>query len=239
MLLVALKKDVNMKAALFCLSLLQLWTSTNGEISTHEYQRYTDSSEITGTSIAKTTARSLVRCTTLCAQHEEDDERCHAARYHGETRACELISRSSTGTERWLNDGSWTIVASQDAEVCGDGWHCNEGSSYFVSDEPSDWFTARDRCMDVGATLASIKDQTENTYLKDLLKTYGSNFYWLGGSRASPKNPWLWETGEAWGYEDWEYLKTYLCMGIWVISYNGWHDWDCMHAYRYVCEKIA
>ncbi|XP_052782900.1 type-2 ice-structuring protein-like [Mya arenaria] len=123
--------------------------------------------------------------------------------------------------------------------MCGDGWHCNEGSSYFVSAERSDWSAARDRCVDVGATLASVKDQPENTYLNDLLKTYGEDFYWLGGSRASSGGPWLWETGEAWGYENWSDLRANLCMGISVISSIGLQDMDCMHAHRYVCEKIA
>ncbi|XP_052793237.1 uncharacterized protein LOC128227075 [Mya arenaria] len=96
--------------------LLQLLATTTDEVSTQDYQKYTGSA-LTGTILDKTTARSAMRCSSLCAQHGNTGESCHAARYNGETRACELMSRSSSGKERWLSDGEWKIYTNQRPET--------------------------------------------------------------------------------------------------------------------------
>ncbi|WAR27934.1 hypothetical protein MAR_013638 [Mya arenaria] len=176
---------------LVCHSLLQLLANVRGDISVQDYSKYTGSSAITGTSLGKTSARSVVRCSTLCSRHEEEKgERCHAARYHGETRACELMSRSGEGAEEWLVDGQWNIYVIQAAV---------------------DWYTARDSCIQMGATLAVITTLGENGFLKGLLESvYGSHYYWLGANDVLQESVFKWETGE-----DWASL-----LGQWPLGYN-------------------
>ncbi|XP_052782990.1 uncharacterized protein LOC128219216 [Mya arenaria] len=198
---------------LVCHSLLQLLANVRGDISVQDYSKYTGSSAITGTSLGKTSARSVVRCSTLCSRHEEEKgERCHAARYHGETRACELMSRSGEGAEEWLVDGQWNIYVIQGVAACGEGWHAYETSCYYVSNQAAvDWYTARDSCIQMGATLAVITTLGENGFLKGLLESvYGSHYYWLGANDVLQESVFKWETGE-----DWASL-----LGQWPLGYN-------------------
>ncbi|WAR27935.1 PLC-like protein [Mya arenaria] len=199
---------------LVCHSLLQLLANVRGDISVQDYSKYTGSSAITGTSLGKTSARSVVRCSTLCSRHEEEKgERCHAARYHGETRACELMSRSGEGAEEWLVDGQWNIYVIQMGATLA-----------VITDHGENGF--------LKGLLESVYGSHyywlgANDVLQEGVFKWETGEDW--GFTAWAVTPWVQPLGNA----------GYNCLGIWVIGYDGWVDYLCEHGTWYVCEKDA
>ncbi|WAR27942.1 PLC-like protein [Mya arenaria] len=197
-----------------CLSLLELLASVRGDISVQDYSKYPGNSAITGTSLGQTSARSAVRCSTLCSRHEEEKgERCHAARYHGETRACELMSRSGEGAEEWLVDGQWNIYVIQMGATLA-----------VITDHGENGF--------LKGLLESVYGSHyywlgANDVLQEGVFKWETGEDW--GFTAWAVTPWVQPLGYA----------GYNCLGIWVIGYDGWVDYLCEYGAWYVCEKDA
>jgi len=86
----------------------------------------------------------------------------------------------------------------------------------------------------VGATLAVITSDSENTFIKENL--VGANYYWVGGERLDGN--WKWVTEETWSYTAFDPnnpVKDYeKCL---TANQNGWHDWDCTTSHEFICEK--
>ncbi|WAQ99542.1 hypothetical protein MAR_023915 [Mya arenaria] len=151
--------------------LLQLLAMTTGEVSTQDYQKYTGSA-LTGTILDKTTARSVMRCSSLCAQHGNTGESCHAARYNGETRACELMSRSSSGKERWLSDGEWKIYTNQIRPIgIVRGYGSDQLVSYLATDQVN-WYRTWLRIRPVGIVLGYRSGQLVSYVATDQASWY-------------------------------------------------------------------
>ena len=73
------------------------------------------------------------------------------------------------------------------------------------------WQEARQLAVDLGGHLATITSAEENTFVANLVATYGvgnRERYWLGGyqttPRVEPDGSWAWVTGEVWDYTNWE-----------------------------------
>ena len=64
------------------------------------------------------------------------------------------------------------------------------------------WREARDRCVDVGAKLASISSYEVQYFLNQQV---GENYdRWIGGSDGATEGTFVWEDGLTWEYANWE-----------------------------------
>jgi formylglycine-generating enzyme required for sulfatase activity/tetratricopeptide (TPR) repeat protein/photosystem II stability/assembly factor-like uncharacterized protein len=66
--------------------------------------------------------------------------------------------------------------------------------------EAKKWSDSRDYCAGQGGYLVSIQDDAENKYIYNLTKGYT----WLGGTDEEKEGTWVWVSGEAWKYSNWQ-----------------------------------
>ena len=72
--------------------------------------------------------------------------------------------------------------------------------SYYLSNEASDWYTARSKARELGGYLVSINNEAENNFVYGLLPDWN---YWIGLSDEGQEGYWQWESGEPYGYSNW------------------------------------
>ena len=85
------------------------------------------------------------------------------------------------------------------------------GSSYYLSHEPADWYVAKEHCQSNGGHLVTISNQEENNYVADINPDCQScnatqdRAVWIGAHRDfnNPDN-FHWITGEVWDYDNWQ-----------------------------------
>jgi hypothetical protein len=125
--------------------------------------------------------------------------------------------------------------------------HC-----YRVNTDELDFATAAARCHDAGGHLATISDEAENDYVRDLL----DGEHWLGANdgranAASGIGTYVWVNEEPWQYTAWEEGQPNAhatdCPGedggancyehcAFQSDSGDWNDRSCWHTIASVCE---
>ena len=92
----------------------------------------------------------------------------------------------------------------------------------------------------------SIKNLTENTFVRQKLPAYGDSTYWLGlyrnSSGETPNQGWIWIDGTSFNFQNWAWNEP----NNWRNSekcgemfHNGgkWNDIACSNSRSFVCER--
>ncbi|CAH1267173.1 HGF [Branchiostoma lanceolatum] len=161
-------------------------------------------------------------------------------------------------------DGGYTCICSPGwtGQNCqqGPGWTEYSNHYYKLMKDKVSWNTAKSKCERLGANLASVKDQGENNFIKDLIVGAPKGrvpYVWLGLHKVGKK--WMWTDGSQVTYTNWApgepndswwqskfrgencggvYSKTGKKWGARLYSERGqWNDNTCSWKYPYVCER--
>ena len=136
----------------------------------------------------------------------------------------------------------------------GSGWYGDDtvGVCYLLSplinfEAPTaDWYSAADYCSDQGGSLATIRTEAQQTFLRVNLGTATSGeSIWTAGNDISSDGVWEWGegTGDSVVYQQWEDGQpdggtSQNCMAVDVgeLTYR-WADASCDNLYEVLCEK--
>jgi len=77
------------------------------------------------------------------------------------------------------------------------------GHSYLVAMKPASWKEAREIAEALGGHLATIGDETENTFVSKLARKNGAGNVWIGLSDEAEEGSFVWVTGEPLVYTQW------------------------------------
>ena len=152
------------------------------------------------------------------------------------------VSSEVTRDRMCLSSGEWSPVGFV-CDVCPPGWQFQASSStcygYFNTSVPID--TARQSCTDLGAQLATARNQSENAIIQQLIE---NGDVWLPLSDVSAEGVWVWDEGDTASWLHWDEnepdnsgSKGEDCV---VMRNNGkWDDVKCQRSKKagYVCVK--
>lgn len=75
------------------------------------------------------------------------------------------------------------------------------GRGYTITDSAMSWYNAQVAAQAFGGNLASINDESENTWLNQNFGSYGN--LWIGLTDEAQKNTFTWVAGDALAYTNW------------------------------------
>ena len=111
------------------------------------------------------------------------------------------------------------------------------GHCYWLVSTAADWNTALAACETWGGSLAAIDSVEENDWIQAIL--VGDT--WIGGGDSDTEGTFVWTSGEAWGYVNWntyqpdDWHKREDCVEI--LATGLWNDQDCDNDRAYLCER--
>nr|XP_022333990.1 lectin BRA-3-like [Crassostrea virginica] len=128
---------------------------------------------------------------------------------------------------------------------CSPGWTQFGNSCYHVSTEHESWMDGMRMCQMHGGYLAHVESQSEDDFLKQLMKQNGIDEAWLGGSDWTMEGTWVWEPdGHMFLYSNFAQGRPNNYQGENCLSKEHghsykWDDDDCDSHRSYLCEKPA
>uniref|UniRef100_A0A3B5K492 C-type lectin domain-containing protein n=1 Tax=Takifugu rubripes TaxID=31033 RepID=A0A3B5K492_TAKRU len=120
---------------------------------------------------------------------------------------------------------------------CLDGWTSFRGSCYYLGNSADSWANAEDFCGSFGASLASVHNIWEYSFLQRLMKTAGHSFAWIGGYYF--EGAWRWEDGTPFDYDNWDKEDSpdlFQCLQMDSQVGQGWSSHDCSTPFPFLCK---
>ena len=118
------------------------------------------------------------------------------------------------------------------------------GEPYMVCSAPLEWAPARTECLTYGYDLVAINDAAENSWIVSTATAAGftsdSHFTWMGFNDRSSEGSWVWSSGDAVTYTNWNSGEPNDSSGedcghLW--SSGKWNDIPCTgYTTPYICE---
>uniref|UniRef100_A0A8D3E8K6 C-type lectin domain-containing protein n=1 Tax=Scophthalmus maximus TaxID=52904 RepID=A0A8D3E8K6_SCOMX len=96
--------------------------------------------------------------------------------------------------------------------ACPTGWVRYKNSCYLYVSTGKSWSSAAAHCDSLGATLASVKNVFDYSFLQDLTRRAGSTVAWMGGFYFQG---WRWVDQSIFNYNFWSSqnsVRSYQCM---------------------------
>jgi len=84
---------------------------------------------------------------------------------------------------------------------CPPSWAAYGSACYAYTTNQWDFVTARSTCLQRGGDLVSFENVAEREFIFSLIKQTKETF-WIGATRASPSDPWIWTDGRTPGPND-------------------------------------
>lgn len=125
-----------------------------------------------------------------------------------------------------------------------DGTESYNGHYYKIYSGSMTWYTAKEKCENMGGYLACITSKEEQDFINQLNSS--NKRLWIGGIRDNTFK-WSWVSGEPWMYENWapgepnnseNVISNENCVAIWN-SKGQWNDLNNNNTYEqsgYICE---
>lgn len=79
----------------------------------------------------------------------------------------------------------------------------HRGKFYKVFDEVLSWHEARDKCLELGGSLATVQNAEVNDFILSLAAKGSNDSYWLGASDETREGEWVWTDGRAMTFSNW------------------------------------
>ncbi len=131
-----------------------------------------------------------------------------------------------------------------DAEVIPDDAVEYNGHYYYIYEEECTWTEAEARCEALGGYLATITSKDEQAFIDEYNGSL--EYLWIGGYREDDNTVWMWVTGEAWGYTNWDegepnnssnVVSNENRIVLWSDGYwNDLNDENTWESAGYICE---
>jgi hypothetical protein len=120
----------------------------------------------------------------------------------GELAVCEEGHAMEEGSCVGVDDsGPNSAVGSSsgDRDTCPASWTAAGGRCYLQEASRRDWTSARQRCVDLGGDLASIRSPDELAEVSAVM----TMDVWIGGNDRDVEGTFVWSSGEPWDYQTW------------------------------------
>ncbi|TNM86066.1 hypothetical protein fugu_008337 [Takifugu bimaculatus] len=127
---------------------------------------------------------------------------------------------------------------------CLDGWTSFRGSCYYLGNSADSWAYAEvgqhlfmTSAAAFGASLASVHNIWEYSFLQRLMKTAGHSFAWIGGYYF--EGAWRWEDGTPFDYDNWDKEDSpdlFQCLQMDSQAGQGWSSHDCSTPFPFLCK---
>ncbi|KAJ0033485.1 hypothetical protein NQD34_000592 [Periophthalmus magnuspinnatus] len=119
---------------------------------------------------------------------------------------------------------------------CPIGWQQYNGACYLIVNLTYSWTNADAMCQSLGASLASVHNLWEYSFLKQLTWRAGYLTAWIGGYRF--QGFWKWDDGSAFDYNNWYYLQSsnYDCVFLNSQDSRGWSSERCNLLHPFICS---
>ncbi|XP_018523376.2 ladderlectin isoform X10 [Lates calcarifer] len=119
--------------------------------------------------------------------------------------------------------------------TCPSGWTRYKNSCYLYVRSGRSWASAATYCSSLGASLASVRDVFDYSFLQDLTRASGSSVAWLGGFYF---HGWRWVDQNSFGYTYWSSqnaVNVYQCLHL--NTQAGWSNNNCNNAWTFICMR--
>uniref|UniRef100_UPI0037E7EAA7 ladderlectin-like n=1 Tax=Semicossyphus pulcher TaxID=241346 RepID=UPI0037E7EAA7 len=119
--------------------------------------------------------------------------------------------------------------------TCPAGWARYKNTCYLYASSSRSWSAAEYNCARLGASLASVHDVFDYSFLQSLTRRAGSLSAWTGGFYFQG---WRWADQSRFSYSNWSSMNSvssYQC--IYVHSRVGWSNGLCASARPSICMK--
>ncbi|XP_035696714.1 snaclec agkisacutacin subunit A-like [Branchiostoma floridae] len=160
----------------------------------------------------------------------------------------------------------WNGQNCQQAGPCQSGWTEYNNHCYKVmTDAAADWVTSNTSCEALGTNLASIRDQTENKFIEDLISGGPKRIIssiWIGLRIDIRTKHLKWADGSGTSYTNWAPVSTFVgaigtfdgghrCVsmfskptdiyrGTWLtrikVQRGMWKKFPCEAKFPYICK---
>ncbi|XP_035505036.1 ladderlectin isoform X3 [Scophthalmus maximus] len=117
--------------------------------------------------------------------------------------------------------------------ACPTGWVRYKNSCYLYVSTGKSWSSAAAHCDSLGATLASVKNVFDYSFLQDLTRRAGSTVAWMGGFYFQG---WRWVDQSLFNYNYWNSqnsVSSYPC--IYLNARAGWSNHNCGNRWPSIC----
>ncbi|XP_052801875.1 C-type lectin domain family 17, member A-like isoform X2 [Mya arenaria] len=126
--------------------------------------------------------------------------------------------------------------------TCPNGWLSYESSCFLFGNAPSTFADAETFCEDRDSHLVYIKDNSENTFLKDTAREMKPRHWWIGLTDKVVDGEWLWGDGSETTFTDWHTNEPNgdgECGHLHYGADYAWNDVSCTHSSNPspICEK--
>ncbi|TMS23559.1 Ladderlectin [Larimichthys crocea] len=121
--------------------------------------------------------------------------------------------------------------------TCPSGWVRYKSGCYLYVSSGRSWSSAAAYCASLGASLASVHDVFDYTFLQDLTKRAGSSYAWMGGFYFQG---WRWVDQSSFSYSYWSSqssASSYPC--IYLNARAGWSNHGCSTTWPSICMRRA
>ncbi|XP_069387928.1 ladderlectin-like isoform X4 [Paralichthys olivaceus] len=118
---------------------------------------------------------------------------------------------------------------------CPAGWIRYKSSCYLYVSAGRSWTSAAANCNSLGATLASVHDLFDYSFLQQLTSRGGGTLAWMGGLYFQG---WRWVDQSPFNYNFWSAQHTvsrYQC--IHLNTRVGWSNNNCGNGWPSICVK--
>uniref|UniRef100_A0A8D2LRQ8 C-type mannose receptor 2 n=1 Tax=Varanus komodoensis TaxID=61221 RepID=A0A8D2LRQ8_VARKO len=146
-------------------------------------------------------------------------------------------------TQDYGKDERWGFcpIKSNDCDTFWDKDHLTNSCYQFNFQSTLSWQEAGKSCEQQGASLLSITEIHEQTYINGLLTGYGSTL-WIGLNDLDLSGGWQWSDNSPLKFLNWESDQPdnpgeENCGVIRTESSGGWQNRDCSIALPYICKK--
>jgi len=129
---------------------------------------------------------------------------------------------------------------------CPDGWLTHAAQCFYKSNNTLSWDMAKQHCLQLGGNLATIRDNSTNMFLLEILDPVRK--YWLGGNDKKLQGNWIWEghndlfSFTFWGKGQPNNFKGRQHCLLFIYHDNDkemkWNDRRCTNHRNYLCEII-
>ncbi|KAL4220529.1 hypothetical protein ACF0H5_020927 [Mactra antiquata] len=129
------------------------------------------------------------------------------------------------------------------------GWRCLQESCYFIhAGQGVTWIEAKTSCEKIGAILAEVDTEAENTFLVDLAKSQPDNRdngFYLGSTDEAEEGVWIWTNSGRTTTETFDNFKRRPepnggrrenCLHLYRQYNWKWNDTRCNNKMGYICE---
>ncbi|XP_060590473.1 C-type lectin domain family 17, member A-like [Ruditapes philippinarum] len=138
--------------------------------------------------------------------------------------------------------GLFNGVAGLSTTTCYDGWLAFEGSCYYFGSQTVHFTEAEHFCRQHrNSHLIRVDNKLENAFIKEKLRDFKPNTWWLGMTDELIEGTWQWfDNDQIANFTDWHPGQPDAVPEDCAVFYNSfnfnWADISCISNYRPICE---